>query len=333
MYIRRVELTDTSQLFDRQFVRRMLLPVVLAVIAYAALLMYGDAHEIGRGLTRLPVSVLLVGCGLSLASFALRGVRWHYYLRVMGLRVPFGVASLAFLVGLGMSITPGKVGELLKALLLKEACDVPVARSAPIVVAERVMDLGALVTLGGAGLAWSTSPILAALIIAGGFVCFFVFGKMQWPALVVLKLAARIPMVARYREKLLTAHRSLFELWGFGTYSVSMLLSLLAWGLQAWIIVVFAGELPHTTVTLAHALVSYSAPLLAGTLALLPGGLGLTEASMTGTLHALSGVAPPLAALLTILIRGVTFWLAVLLGFVALFAWRASRREPARAKN
>ena len=48
-------------------------------------------------------------------------------------------------------MTPGKVGEAVKAVLLRASHGIPVARTAPIVVAERVTDLIGLLLLAMVG--------------------------------------------------------------------------------------------------------------------------------------------------------------------------------------
>lgn len=316
---------ESDQLFGKRLVRKLFVPLLIAVLAYTALILYGDIGGVAAAIGDMSLSTLSVAILLSLASFFFRGVRWEVYLRAASIRVPFKESALVFLSGLGMSITPGKIGELLKSMLLKESRDVPVAKSAPIVLAERILDLGALLTLGAVGLIWDHSAPLALAITVAGVLGFYTIGKSERLALVLVGILTKIPRVSRFREKLLTAHAALFELWSLPTYLLAMTLTLVAWGLQAYILVVLAEAFQNTSVSLPHALIAYSAPLLAGTLALIPGGLGLTEASMTGTLKALSGTSTTVAATLTILVRGVTFWLAVLLGFTALGIWKLSR--------
>jgi len=331
-YYSRVKALAPAELLGKQLAQKLIAPTLFAVLVYAALLFYGDYRAIGEALRALSARAALVGLALSLANFLIRGFRWHYYLRLKELALPFRHTMVIFIAGLGMSITPGKVGEVLKSLLLKEHFDVPIAISAPIVVAERVMDAGALITLGCVGLAYLQSPWLALAALVAGVGTFFLFGKSRWLVLRLVTLLTRIRRIAPFREKLLAAHASLFELWTVKAFSLSMLMSLVAWGMQAAIVIVFAEEL-GALVTPAEASVAYSAPLLAGTLAFLPGGLGLTEASMAGTLRALSGVAPSAAATITILTRGATFWFATVIGLTALFAYRRDRASRASSSS
>ena len=50
-----------------------------------------------------------------------------------------------------MSVTPGKMGEVFKSFLLHEYRGISIARTASVVVAERLLDLVALVLLVSVG--------------------------------------------------------------------------------------------------------------------------------------------------------------------------------------
>lgn len=316
-----MEPDEPQQLFGKRLLKRLLVPFAIGAFVYAGLLLYGDASVVAAGMARVPASTLLFALALALLSFALRWVRWNYYLARMRLRVPIGVSIRVLLIGFAMSITPGKVGELLKSLLLKDAADVPIARSMPVVLAERVADLTALVSIGIVGFLWSTRPVLGLALAALVMGSFFALGRSTRLGAAILWLSGRVPRISRHRDKLATTLASLHELWHPQTYVVGMVLSLVVWQLQAFIVMVIAAGL-GTAVTLQHACVAYSAPLLAGSLALLPGGLGVAEASMAGVLRSLAGLTPSEATILTILVRGTTFWFAILLGFAALGSWR-----------
>ena len=67
--------------------------------------------------------------------------------------MPVASSVVVFGAGLSLSITPAKLGELVKSYLLREMHDVPAPRTAPIVVAERVTDLIALLCLAVVGVA------------------------------------------------------------------------------------------------------------------------------------------------------------------------------------
>ena len=49
--------------------------------------------------------------------------------------------------GLITSITPGKMGELLKSYLVKQIKNIPISKTAPIIFAERITDSTSLMVI------------------------------------------------------------------------------------------------------------------------------------------------------------------------------------------
>lgn len=321
-------MNDADQIFGKGLLRKLLLPLVIGVVAYAALLLYGDVGAVLAGFGTIAGRTMVHCLALALTSFFVRWLRWQFYLWRINITVPISTSVLIFVIGFAMSITPGKVGEMVKSLLLKESADVPVARSVPILLAERATDLVALLSIGVVGYLWSQQPLLALGLTASMVIGCFLVGRSRRLGQLLVRLAAHLPVIKRYQAKVASTHAALYELWHPVTYATGMLLAFIVWQLQAVIVVVFANDLQDASVTVLQAGVAYAAPLLAGSLALLPGGLGVTEASMAGVLRALAGVSAVGAATLTIMVRVTTFWFAIALGFAALAVWRFRREQP-----
>ena len=108
---------------------------------------------------------------LTTFNYLLRGVKWLYYLRLIGIPVARGEAAAIFACGLSMAMTPGKVGELLKAWLLRARAGTPMAVSAPVILAERLTDGVAMLILASAGLllyrhGWQALLLIALVAVA-----------------------------------------------------------------------------------------------------------------------------------------------------------------------
>ena len=113
---------------------------------------------------------------VTLGNYLLRFVKWQYYLRQIGVvGLKRWDSFLIYFSGLGMTVTPGKVGEWLKSYLLKEVHGTPVTKSAPILIAERLTDSVALLIIAGAGV--------------------FVFGQGTWPIVAVIIVGAVVAVV------------------------------------------------------------------------------------------------------------------------------------------
>ena len=115
--------------------RRILVTVVLAVFVFAALSMLSDVRALGTSLSRFEWRALGFALLLVLGNYALRFCRWQYYLRQLDVRVPVATSALVFLAGFVMSVTPGKMGEVYKSLLLYEYRAIGIARTASVVIA------------------------------------------------------------------------------------------------------------------------------------------------------------------------------------------------------
>ena len=127
--------------------RRWLWLLIAAVIGIAALSMIGDVRELGDRLAGFGWWALVAAFGLALGNYVMRFGRWQLYLRRQQVSVPVASSAIVVGAGLSLSITPAKLGELVKSYLLHEMHGVPAPRTAPVVVAERVTDLIALLLL------------------------------------------------------------------------------------------------------------------------------------------------------------------------------------------
>ena len=156
--------------------RRVLWAVLLGLGAYIALALWTDLSGLGSAITQVPLWAPVAACALSLLNYAVRFPRWQRYLHITGSTVKGWESARIYLAGLSLTVSPGKVGEAMKSWLLRDADGTPIARSAPIVLAERVTDLlGFLVLIaisstGGEHL-WITAATVAlsllVLIVVG----------------------------------------------------------------------------------------------------------------------------------------------------------------------
>lgn len=310
--------------------RQVVIATVIGVLVIAGMSIYGDAQALLANLRRYDWSFFGYGLALATANYVVRWVRWEYYLARLGVTgVPKLESARIFTAGFVMSITPGKVGEVFKSLLLHESRGVSIARTAPIVVAERLTDLLALVVLAAIGsLALDEGGWVAA---GGGALVFGVWAVCAWRPLgeLCLRIAAKLPVVAKLVPRLREAYDALRVLVAPGPFAIATLMSVVSWFLECVSLWLIARGFPLTEggdIGWLEATFAYSVPTIAGAVAMMPGGLGVTEAGMTGVLERLAGMGTSVATATTLLVRFATLWWAVVLGLGAL-AWH--RRDMA----
>ncbi len=315
--------------------RTIFLVTLFAVFVYAVLALASDVRALRAVMGAYAWWTFAAALGLAFANYVLRFAKWEYYLRRLDIgasatraegasfeAIPRAESFAIFLAGFSMSITPGKAGEVFRSALLASARGTPVARSAPIVIADRVTDLLALVALVAAGSAYFPGYgwiALAALALVS-VVFFFVF--VPRAAHVVLDALARFGPAARVAPKLREAYDALRAVMSPGAVVAMTTLSVIAWGLECaalWLVLAGLGQ--HVSLPLAFFV--YGTATVAGAIAMLPGGLGGTELTMRTMLTSLGAIPAAPAAAATLIVRLATLWFAVLVGFAALWIFRA----------
>lgn len=320
----------------KKLLPRILIGVAAGVAVYVAFSIWADAKSVGQALASFRWTAALGALGLAAANYLVRFVRWHYYLRVLGLSVPAGESFLVFLAGFALTVTPGKLGEAVKALLLRESRGIPAARTAPIVIAERFTDLVGLLLLAGVGV--FTFEVDRRFLVAG--VALIALGllvvSVESIARVFLRLAARVPGVRGLAPKLEEFYRSTATLLRPGPLVGAVVLSVVSWWFECvafWLVV---RGFPGASVDMQAATFIYATMTVAGALSFLPGGLGVTEAGMLALLGKLAiGAGRSVAAAATFVTRLCTLWFAVAVGLLALliFVRRSNVKVELPAKK
>ena len=310
--------------------KNLVLALVLGIAVYLVLAVVSGLEDLRDALSGFDLSLIPAILGLVSLSYAVRFVRWAYYLKVLNVRVPLGANAAIFAAGLSMTISPGKLGEVLKSVFIKDVAGTPVARTAPAVVAERATDGTGMVLWGLLGaLAFSFGPWLLLLFLALTGVGISVLRSKRL-SLLAERTLRKLPLLDRLAPHVGDFYGASNELLAFRPLVVASGISFLAWGLECVAVYlcalgVGAGE-PFLVIVFVFAVSS-----LAGAASMLPGGLGAAEAGMAGMLATVAGLSGGLAVALTFVIRLTTLWFATLIGVAGLLVVRRVIGEPLNA--
>jgi glycosyltransferase 2 family protein len=292
--------------------------LVIAFAVWCAYALRGDLAQVSLVPVLHAWDLFILAAALSLLNYLLRIIRWRSYLARLGHPLGFRFAALTYVAGFAYTLSPGKVGEMVRARYYLPH-GIPLPRTAAAFFAERLLDLIAMVIL--AALLFAASHEYRAAI---GFAAVLVVGVlvvctvMPWERVSnqVKKLEKLPPLLRKGLLGVTAALVSTRPLLKPGPLLFGFAIGLVAWGLEGVGLKVLAGMIPTAPVALATAVGIYAVAVLVGGLSFLPGGLGGTEAIMT-TLLATHGFSIPEAILVTLTCRLVTLWLAVCLGWIA----------------
>jgi uncharacterized protein (TIRG00374 family) len=265
-------------------------------VIYVGLLLFVNTEELFANLRVYPWTLFIPVVLLKLVAWVLRFSQWQYYLGVIDARNKISVfdSVVLFLAGFTMAVSPGKIAEVLKSVILKVKTGIPVARSAPVVIAERVVDGVAVVVvvflltvIGGDDIQLGAYGVL--IIVSGTVLTIGLIAVQVRPlAYLLLDICGKLPLIKRIHHPLVEFYESSREI-----LSLRHIIPTTAMGSAAHLVdslgfaIVLTGfglELTWTLYLQVTVIVGLSAAV--GALSGLPNGAGVTEVSTSAALLA-----------------------------------------------
>lgn len=305
--------------------QKVIVGISFAAVVYVGLSVWSNGAELAEALRSFSWAYLIPLLVLATSNYLLRFLKWQYYLVALGLQIPAWPSLLIFLSGFSMAVTPGKLGEVIKSYLLKDRYGIPMSRTAPIVVADRLTDLAALLMLTAVGAVSFHYGERAIIVITALLLVALVLLSQERAFRAVVRTTRRFRLVRRYESVLETLYASTAILIRPRALLITIPVAVVAWLAEglAFYLTFKALHVPGDVLT---ALFIYSFSMIIGAVSFLPGGLGLTEATMAGLLVA-RDIGRAQAAAATIIVRLVTLWYAILIGAIALLLFQKAPRN------
>ena len=100
--------------------KKIFISIIFGLIIFAGLSIYSDFNKILRIIFIFDYKYLHFIFMLAPLNYCFRYIKWNYYLKKINIRIGSKDNMLIFASALAMTVTPGKIGELLKSYLLKE---------------------------------------------------------------------------------------------------------------------------------------------------------------------------------------------------------------------
>ncbi|NTV62908.1 MAG: flippase-like domain-containing protein [Oscillochloris sp.] len=301
---------------------KILASLLLGLVVVIVIGLVSDFREVGRDFGAFHWAMIPAILGFTLLNYLLRGMKWDYYLRRLGLgdKVNYFDSGLIFTAGMVMAVTPGKLGEVFKSYLLRRVNGAAVSISAPIVLAERLTDGLAMLLLMALGLTlYPPARILFVILLLATLVGILIAQNRQL-SLSLISFIERFPLGSKIGPKLRNIYTSITQLLDWRILLVSTVISVISWGFEcvAFYYVLLGLGVTGTPLLMLQATFIFAASTLFGLVSFLPGGLGASEVSSVGLLVALVGQSASAASTATIIIRFCTLWFGVLLGVIAM---------------
>jgi glycosyltransferase 2 family protein len=300
--------------------KNILISTAVAGLLYLAFTIYADVGLLAKSFSYFNWLLLPLLLALSYLNYASRFLKWDYYLKELKVEIKTIDSFYIFMSGLIMSVTPGKMGELLKAYLVKQVTGTPVSKTAPVIFVERITDFISLVMIAlvGAYLFDYGKIIVIAVGIFFLLVLFIISSRKL--SLKILEMLGKIRILSKQTHNLHQIYNSAYILLRPRPLLYMTGLSLVSWGLECfgyYLILLNFG----TGLSLIWSSFSYAFATIIGAISMLPGGLGVTEGSLTFFLIQ-KDIPNEVAVASTFIIRVVTLWFAVLVGIIGVSVYQ-----------
>ena len=300
-----------------KFDNRIIWVVIASVGLYGVFLFFSDFNIISKQISNfkyefLPLILLLVSI-----SWTPLLVRWQILLKKNNINIPIKKSFLLFLGGMSMSITPGHVGELIKSQLIKTIYNIPRTKTAPIIFVEKFYDLtGAIIAsiIGIIILGMDISIILISVSILI-VIIFLIYYRPIFEF--ILKRVTKTKFFSKYSENISDSYEIVRNSTTPQISSISFGLSVLYWIIISVAVHFILLSFGIESISILKTISIYSSSVVIGAISFIPGGLGITEGSLIG-LFSLEGIDISLALILSVMIRILTMWYSVSIGFICL---------------
>lgn len=312
-----------------KYKRKILFSCIAGAILFLAFSIYADFDKLIVAFSEFNWWYFPVILALSFINYVFRFFKWEYYRKILNIKLKTSTSFLIFLSAFVMSVTPGKMGEVLKSYLLKEENGTPVAKSAPIVLAERLTDFISIVFLCIVGAYVFDYGQTIIIIVGIMFIGFSLMLSSRKLSLGLISQLEKIKFLSKHIHKFYEAYESIYQLVKFKPLVIATIISVFSWFFECvgFYLVLYAfSATTGIEVNLLIATFIYGFSTLIGAIAMLPGGLGLTDASLTGLMQLLK-IPANISVASTIIIRTATLWFGVLVGIIAVSIYQSKTHK------
>ena len=294
------------------------LVIIFAVVVYLIMGIYADFGSLLSAVEKfnwifIPVMLILV-----MIAYMIRFLKWNLFLKSVGVNLKLKDNLFVFFSGLGMIITPAKVGEIWKGWLIKDINGESLSKTVPVVITDRVTDLIGLVILSLLGILYYKDGIyilMALILIFAGFFVAVRSEKISGKLISILENRA-----GKYSKDIKTMHATFLKLLNPKNMVGLSFLSVFAWFFEClalYFVIIGFGQ--SISVILSTFVFSFAS--LIGAISMIPGGLGIAEATISGMLQYF-GLTSVDSVGVAIIIRFGTLWFGAILGFSVHFIFK-----------
>ena len=296
---------------------RLILVLVAAIGIYAIFLFLSDFSIILEKVSNFKINYLPLILLLVSVSWIPLIIKWHFLLKNSRINVPLTKSIAIFFSGSAFEVTPGQIGILIKSQLLKTSSNISRTKTVPIVIVEKIYDLIGAILASVIGIIILGMEFYLIIIAISVLATIFFFMYHRRSSELVFNRITKLKFFSKYIDNMSEFYEVVKKSTNVKAATICILLALTYWFIISaaayYTLIAFDVNLLDYLKVLAI----YTTSTLLGAISFIPGGIGITEGSIAG-LFTLNGVDISTALILGVMIRALTLWYSVGVGFISL---------------
>lgn len=300
-----------------KILKKIILIIISVIAIYAGILIAIDLNSISEKISILKIEFIPIILALVTIGWGVMFLRWNLLLRNEKIFIPLKDSFLIYISGFALTIIPGKVGEFIKSYLLKTKFGIPETKTIPIVILEQLYTVIGIIAVSFFGIWYFDLGAYVLGIFSAGLTFMFILlsSKKLFTRIVILLQNRKF--TAKFATPLSTSYDSIRNSMKSSILIYASGLSMIFWIIEAISVYFVLLSFGIDDIEFIKLIPTYTTSIMLGILSFLPMGIGVVEGSLT-SFFSLQGIEIPFAVTIVIIIRLLTRWYSVLVGFIAL---------------
>jgi uncharacterized protein (TIRG00374 family) len=298
-----------------KFYRNFLLVVVSMLVLYIVFLIVSDFNVIREKIFDFKTDYLPIILLLAPLSWIIVFFRWHFLLKNSNIIIPKKENFKIYMAGFAMSVTPGKVGELIKSQFLKSKYGVSRKNTLPIIISEYFYHMVGVLVVSIIGVYYFEFSLYIIILTSALIIITLTIISSETFFKKFVNLISKRNFLKKYVSPISDSHIILKKSTRGKIFIISSVLSIAFWLTE--VLIVYFVFLSFNILNFEFFKIAaiYTTSLILGMLSFLPMGVGVVEGSLAGFLN-YEGIDISIALTLVILIRIFTRWYGVIVGLI-----------------
>ena len=287
----------------------------IGIIIYFVIAFLAGFAKVASIILSSKIYIYVLAFGAVFLGYVLRYIKWSYFLKKLGIRIPFKTNFKVYLSLYSMDLTPGRIGRVVMAYTLNKITKVKIAKILPMITMDTFTDFLGVAILAIVSVIYFHKYVLYVIIAEIIILAPFAFILNSWLYKLLkkaLKKSKFLRLFSLYGDEYFLSQTKLNNL---KVYAISALVSVPAIFLNALALYLVLLSIGFTS-PIPGDLFIYTTSQIFGMMAAVPGNLGIMDGLLVAMISSVYHLSFAIGSAVTIMTRTATLWFGIFIGII-----------------